>query len=59
MCAGIGRLPTIYRRQLEQAITGTAPDAPALPGLRRRLEEVLAEQQARADLTAAAGHAQT
>jgi hypothetical protein len=40
-----------YRRQLEAEITGTAPDTPAQDGLRRRLAEVLAEQQSRAALT--------
>jgi len=38
------------RRRLEQAITGTPPDAPAQDGLHRRLEEVLAEQHSRAAL---------
>jgi len=46
-----------YRRQLEHAITGTPPDAPARDGLRRELEEVLAEQHSRAALTATAGRA--
>jgi hypothetical protein len=48
-----------YRRQLEQAITGTPPDAPAQDDLHRRLQEVLAEQHSRAAPTAAAGHVDT
>jgi hypothetical protein len=37
-----------YRRQLEHAIKGIAPDAPVQADLRRKLDEVLAEQDARA-----------
>jgi hypothetical protein len=37
-----------YRRQLEHAIKGIAPDAPVQADLRRKLDEVLAEQNERA-----------
>jgi hypothetical protein len=37
-----------YRRDLERAIKGTSPEAPAVADLRRRLAEVLAEQDDRA-----------
>jgi hypothetical protein len=36
-----------YRRQLEHAIKGIAPDAPAQTTLSARLDEVLAEQAER------------
>jgi hypothetical protein len=36
-----------YRRDLEHAITGTSPDAPAQDSLRRQLDDVLAEQESR------------
>jgi hypothetical protein len=50
---------TGYRRQLEQAITGCPPDAPAQADLHRRLDQVLAEQQSRAAITAAADRTPT
>ena len=37
-----------YRRQLEHAIKGIAPDAPVQADLRRKLDEVLAEEHERA-----------
>jgi hypothetical protein len=37
-----------YRRELERAIAGIAPDAPVQADLKRRLDEVLAEQEQRA-----------
>ena len=37
-----------YRRDLERAIAGIAPDAPVQADLKRRLDEVLAEQEQRA-----------
>jgi hypothetical protein len=37
-----------YRRQLERAIKGISPDAPIQADLRRKLDEVLAEQEERA-----------
>ncbi len=43
---------TRYLRQLEHAITGTASDAPIQADLRRKLGEVLAEQQSRASIAA-------
>lgn len=36
-----------YRRQLESAIKGIAPDAPVQADLKSRLDEVLAEQEQR------------
>jgi hypothetical protein len=39
-----------YRRQLEQAVKGISADAPIQADLRRRLDEVLAEQADRARL---------
>jgi hypothetical protein len=39
-----------YRRELEHAITGTSPDPLTRDGLRRQLDDVLAEQQSRAQL---------
>lgn len=38
---------TRYRRELEHAVTGISPDAPAQTELRRRLAVVLAEQDER------------
>jgi len=35
------------RRELERAIKGIAPDAPVQADLKRRLDEVLAEQEQR------------
>jgi len=46
---------TRYRRQLEHAIAALSPDAPVRDGLRRKLGQVLAEQQSRAALAATAG----
>ena len=42
-----------YRRELERAITGIAPDAPVQAHLRRKLETVIAEQEDRARLASA------
>jgi len=39
-----------YRRDLERAITGISPGAPALAALRARLDAVIAEQDDRARL---------
>ena len=39
-----------YRRELERAITGIAPDAPVQADLRRKLDAVTAEQEDRARL---------
>ncbi len=36
-----------YRRELEHAIQGISPDAPVQDDLRRKLDEVLAEQESR------------
>jgi hypothetical protein len=36
-----------YRRDLEHAITGVSPDAPAQDDLRRQLDDVLAEEESR------------
>jgi hypothetical protein len=36
-----------YRRELEHAIGGISPDAPVQADLRRKLDEVLAEQTSR------------
>jgi hypothetical protein len=36
-----------YRRELEHAIQGISPDAPVQDDLRRKLGEVLAEQESR------------
>jgi hypothetical protein len=36
-----------YRRDLERAIAGIAPDAPVQADLKRRLDAVLAEQEQR------------
>jgi hypothetical protein len=44
-----------YRRELEHAITGTTPDPAARDGLRRQLDDVLAEQQSRTRLRHARG----
>jgi hypothetical protein len=41
-----------YRRQLEYAIKGISPDAPVQTDLRRKLDEVLAEQAERARIAA-------
>jgi hypothetical protein len=38
---------TRYRRELEHAVRGIAPDAPVQTELRRRLDVVLAEQSER------------
>ena len=38
---------TRYRRELEHAVQGIAPDAPVQTELRRRLDVVLAEQDER------------
>jgi hypothetical protein len=46
---------TRYRRQLEHAITGLNPDAPVQADLRRKLGQVLAEQESRAAITATGG----
>ena len=46
-----------YRRQLEHAITGIDPAAPVQALLHRNLDQVMAEQAARADITAAGGRA--
>jgi hypothetical protein len=46
-----------YRRQLEHAIKGIDPAAPVQALLHRNLEEVLAEQDSRAALTATSGRA--
>ena len=43
-----------YRRDLEGAVASPATDARELPGLRRRLHAVLAEQEDRARLAARA-----
>jgi hypothetical protein len=37
-----------YRRELERAIAGIAPDAPVQADLKQRLDEVQAEQEQRA-----------
>jgi hypothetical protein len=39
-----------YRRELERAITGIAPDTPVQTDLRRKLNAVMAEQEDRARL---------
>jgi hypothetical protein len=44
-----------YRRDLEHAITGVSPDAPARDELRRQLDDVLAEEESRAQLRHASG----
>jgi hypothetical protein len=36
-----------YRRELEHAVQGISPDAPVQTELRRRLDVVLAEEEAR------------
>jgi hypothetical protein len=41
-----------YRRQLESAISGISADAPVQADLRRKLDEVLAEQDERARIAA-------
>jgi hypothetical protein len=41
-----------YRRQLEHSIKGISADAPIQADLRRRLDEVLAEQDERARIAA-------
>ena len=41
-----------YRRQLENAIKGISPDAPIQANLRRKLDEVIAEQEERARIAA-------
>jgi hypothetical protein len=41
-----------YRRELEKAISGISLDAPVQADLRRRLDEVLAEQADRARIAA-------
>jgi len=41
-----------YRRELERSIKGIAPDAPVQADLRRRLDEVVAEQADRARIAA-------
>ncbi len=46
---------TGYRRQLEHAITGIDPAAPVQALLHRNLDQVLAEQAARAGITATGG----
>jgi hypothetical protein len=39
-----------HRRELEHAIKGISPDAPVQADLRRKLGEVLAEQEQRAKM---------
>ena len=39
-----------YRRELEHAIKGVSPDASAYDDLRRKLGEVLAEQESRTQI---------
>lgn len=39
-----------YRRELEHAITGISPNAPVQDELRRKLDEVLAEQESRTQI---------
>jgi hypothetical protein len=39
-----------YRSELEHAVAGISPDAPVQADLRRKLDEVLAEQEQRAKL---------
>jgi hypothetical protein len=41
-----------YRRELEHAIKGVSPDAPVQDDLRRKLDEVIAEQAERAKIAA-------
>ena len=41
-----------YRRELERAIRGIAPDAPVQASLRRKLDAVIAEQDDRASMAA-------
>ena len=41
-----------YRRELERAIKGISPDAPVQADLKRKLDEVLAEQAERARIAA-------
>jgi len=41
-----------YRRDLERAIRGIAPDAPVQADLRRKLDAVIAEQEDRARMAA-------
>jgi hypothetical protein len=43
-----------YRRELEHAVHGISPDAPVQAELHRRLDEVLAEQDERAEIAARA-----
>lgn len=43
---------TRYQRQLEHATSGIASDAPVQADLRRKLGEVLTEQQSRASIAA-------
>jgi hypothetical protein len=42
-----------YRKHLEHAIKGISPDAPVQALLRRKLDQVLAEQDERARMTRA------
>jgi hypothetical protein len=44
-----------YRRDLEHVIEATSADAPAQADLRRKLAEVLGEQESRAEITATPG----
>ncbi len=44
-----------YRRELEHAIATLNLDAPVQAGLRRKLDQVLAEQQSRAAIAATDG----
>ncbi len=46
---------TRYRRQLEHAIATLNPGAPVQDGLRRKLDQVLAEQNSRAAIAATGG----
>jgi hypothetical protein len=41
---------TRFRRELEHAIKGISPDAPVQDDLRRKLDEVLAEQESRTQI---------
>jgi hypothetical protein len=41
-----------YRRELERAVKGISPDAPVQADLRRKLDEVLAEQTEREKIAA-------
>ena len=45
-----------YRRELEHAVKGISPDAPVQADLRRKLDEVLAEQAEREQTGSADAH---